>query len=254
MMETNKRSTEISLQQVWKQKKVRNPAGEIKDITILSDVTAEFSGGCVHLVIGPSGSGKTTLLRLINKLESPDQGHLFYRQTDLALIPSRLLRKDIGMVFQTPALFRGTIFDNISFGPGLYQKNLSGNEVDHFLEIVDLKNIDASRDVESLSVGQQQRVAFARALATEPKVLLLDEPTSALDPTAAKNLLDLVKKINRDLGVSIIMVTHIMDHAKKIADMIYLLIEGRIIETGKAGSFFDQPKTAIAKKFISGEL
>ncbi len=158
------------------------------------------------------------------------------------------------MVFQIPELFRGTIFDNISFGPGLYQKNLSGNEVDHFLEIVDLKNIDASRDVESLSVGQQQRVAFARALATEPKVLLLDEPTSALDPTAAKNLLDLVKKINRDLGVSIIMVTHNTDHAKKIADMIYLLIEGRIIETGKAGSFFDQPKTAIAKKFISGEL
>jgi len=158
------------------------------------------------------------------------------------------------MVFQVPALFRGSILNNISFGPVLYKKEFNAEQAKRLLSIVALSDIDPSRDINSLSVGQQQRVSFARSLANEPRVLLLDEPTSALDPSAANNLLDLIKKINKEMGVSIIMVSHIMEHAKRIADFICLIVEGRIVEDGTASSFFKQPQTEIANKFIRGEL
>jgi len=253
-METDQRSVEISVRHVWKRKKIKDNNNKITELTVLSDVTVDFCGGCIQMIIGPSGSGKTTLLRLLNKLETPDEGKIFYGQTDFASIPSRNLRKDIGMVFQTPALFRGTIIDNITYGPRLYEENISKDIGENYLKIVGLGAIDPNRDVETLSVGQQQRVSFARALANKPKVLLLDEPTSALDPSAANNLLDLIKKINQQLGLSIVMVTHVMEHARRIADTICLLIAGRVVECGEANSFFEQPKTELAKKFTRGEL
>jgi len=252
-MESNQRSVEISVRHVWKRKKVKDN-NKIIDLTVLSDVTVDFCGGCVQMLIGPSGSGKTTLLRLLNKLENPDEGTIYYDHIDLASYPPRRLRKNIGMVFQTPALFRGTIFDNISFGPRLYKENISLDIAENYLKVVGLGDIDPNRDVDTLSVGQQQRVSFARALANEPTVLLLDEPTSALDPSATNNLLALVKKINQEMGISIIMVTHVMEHAKRIADRICFLMRGRVIECGDADSFFEQPKTELVKKFIRGEL
>lgn len=252
-METNQRSVEISVRHVWKTKKVKDN-GKTTDLTALSDVTVDFCGGYIQTIIGPSGSGKTTLLRLLNKLETPEQGSLFFRQTEYDNIPSRQLRKDIGMVFQSPALFRGTIFENITYGPRLHQINISRDLAQNYLKIVGLGEIDPNRDVETLSVGQQQRVSFARALANEPKVLLLDEPTSALDPSAANNLLELVKKINQQLNISIIMVTHVMEHAKRIANAVCFLVQGHMIEYGEAGAFFEQPETDLARKFIRGEL
>lgn len=252
-MDTNQRSVEISVSHVWKRKNVRDN-NKVKNITILSDVTVDFCGGCIQMILGPSGSGKTTLLRLLNKLETPDEGKITYNQTDFDNIPPRQLRKDIGMVFQVPALFRGTIIDNISYGPRLYDKNTKGDLGKKYLDIVGMGDIDLNRDVETLSVGQQQRVSFARALANEPKILLLDEPTSALDPSAANNLLDLIKKINQQFGLSIIMVTHLMEHARRIADTACLLADGRLIECGEAISFFEQPKTELARKFTRGEL
>jgi putative ABC transport system ATP-binding protein len=243
----------ISINHVWKQKKVRDN-GKVIDLPVLNGVTVDFCGGCVQMIVGPSGSGKTTLLRLLNKLETPDRGKIFYNQVDLASVSSRQLRKEIGMVFQTPALFRGTVIDNIVFGPRLFDDHVSVAMAEKYLNVVGLTGIELSRNIDTLSVGQQQRVSFARALANEPKVLLLDEPTSALDPSAAKNLLDLVQKINRQFGISIIMVTHVMEHARRISDTICLLHEGRIIESGPTATFFDNPETEIAKKFIAGEL
>ncbi len=252
-MDDKKRSVEISIQHIWKQTKAKEN-DKIISLNVLSDVTVDFCGGCIQMIIGPSGSGKTTLLRLLNKLETPTEGKIFFGQIDYDRIPSKQLRKDIGMVFQTPTLFRGTIFDNITYGPLLHQKNISADIVENYLKVVGLVDIDPNRGIETLSVGQQQRVSFARALANEPKVLLLDEPTSALDPSSANNLLDLIKKINKDLGISIVMVTHVMEHARRIADTICLLVQGRIVENGVAASFFEGPKTDLARKFIQGEL
>lgn len=250
----NSRSSEatISVRHVWKRKLV-NEGNQASVITLLADVTVDFCGGCIQMIIGPSGSGKTTLLRLLNRLESPDEGKIFYQGTDYDLIPVRQLRREIGMVFQTPALFRGTIYENISFGPQLRHQKLSKDIVTHYLKIVGLADLDPNRQVEQLSMGQQQRISFARALANEPKLLLLDEPTASLDPTSANQLLDLIKNINLELGVSIIMVTHVMEHARRIADQVCFIVQGQVIECGAADAFFEQPRTELAQKFIRGE-
>jgi len=244
----------ITIRNVWKSRKVEDENGGSKELKILSDINIEFCGSCIQAIFGPSGSGKTTLLRLINKLDSADKGIIFFDDVPIDSIPPRQLRKDVGMVFQVPALFRGSIFDNLSFGPTIYKKKFNTEQANRLMEIVGLNEVDQSRDVGTLSVGQQQRISFARSLANEPKVLLLDEPTSALDPSAANNLLDLIKKINKEMGVSIIMVSHILEHAKRIADFICLLVEGKIVENGSASSFFKQPQTEVAQKFIRGEL
>ena len=244
----------ITIQNVWKTKNIEGENGKLKELKLLSDINIEFCGSCIQAILGPSGSGKTTLLRLLNKLDSPDKGDILFDDVPIGSIPPRQLRKDVGMVFQVPALFRGSIFDNISFGPVLYKKELNLEKAKRLLNIVGLGDIDLSRDIDSLSVGQQQRISFARSLANEPSVLLLDEPTSALDPSAANNLLDLIKKINKEMGLSIILVSHIMEHAKRIADFICLLVEGRIVENETASSFFKQPQTEVAQKFIRGEL
>ncbi len=245
-------TAEISIRHVWK-RKANKGFDQTSVITLLSDVSVDFCGGCIQMIIGPSGSGKTTLLRLLNKLESPDEGKIFYRGKDYDQIPARQLRQEIGMVFQTPALFRGTIDENINYGPQLRRRKLSSEAIYHYLKIVGLADVEPSRQVEQLSLGQQQRISFARALANDPKVLLLDEPTAALDPTSANQLLDLIQKINSELGISVIMVTHVMEHALRIADQICFLVQGRVIECGSAASFFEHPQTELARKFIRGE-
>jgi putative ABC transport system ATP-binding protein len=244
----------ITIHNVWKTKTMEGENGDLKELKLLSDINLEFCGSCIQAIFGPSGSGKTTLLRLINKLDSPDKGSILLDDVPIDSIPPRQLRKDVGMVFQVPALFRGSILNNISYGPALNKKEFNSEKAKRLLNIVGLSDIDPSREIDSLSVGQQQRISFARSLANEPRVLLLDEPTSALDPSAANNLLDLIKKINKEMGVSIIMVSHIMEHAKRVADFICLIVEGRIIEDGTASSFFKHPQTEIANKFIRGEL
>jgi len=251
-MPDSSRSSEISVQHVWKRKIIKG-ANPTPVVTLLEDVSVDFCGGCIQMIIGPSGSGKTTLLRLLNKLESPDEGKIFYRGKDYDLIPPRELRREIGIVFQTPALFRGTIYDNISYGPQLRHQKIPRESVAYYLEIVGLADLDLDRHVEQLSLGQQQRISFARALANEPKLLLLDEPTAALDPSSANQLLDLIKKISSELGISIIMVTHVMEHAQRIADQICFLVQGRVIEQGDAAVFFERPTTELARKFIRGE-
>ena len=244
----------FTLEHVTKWKWIEGKNNAKKKLIILDDISFDSCGDNIHVIVGPSGSGKTTLLRLLNKLESPDQGRILLNGQDITHIPPRELRKNVGMVFQVPALFKGTIEENILYGPRLNKSQHLYPEVKRLMEIVGLKDIESSREIDNLSVGQQQRVSFARALANEPKILLLDEPTSALDPSAANNLLDLVKKINRELNIDIVIVTHIMQHAHRIADSVCLLAAGKIVEQGMAKGFFKQPQTEIGQKFIRGEL
>lgn len=221
---------------------------------ILKDINIDSCGENIHVIVGPSGSGKTTLLRLLNKLEVPDSGNIFLDGIDISTMDSRKLRKKVGMVFQVPALFDATIADNILFGPRIFNVSEETIHVEKYLALVGLNNIEPERHVNKLSVGQQQRVSFARALANEPEILLLDEPTSALDPTAANNLLDIIRRIYEQLGVGIVFVTHVMQHAERIADTACLIVEGKIIEHGKAKDFFKKPQTLIGQQFLRGEL
>ncbi|MEE4311870.1 MAG: ATP-binding cassette domain-containing protein [candidate division KSB1 bacterium] len=244
----------FSLNHVSKFKCCRNANGGEEKRTILRDLCYDSCGDGIQVILGPSGSGKTTLLRLLNRLESPDEGRIFMNGQDISTIVPRELRQKVSMVFQVPALFRGTVKDNLLFGPRLLKRDLPDSVIASLMQSVGLESIETARDVQSLSVGQQQRIALARALANDPDVLLLDEPTSALDPSSSKNLLNMVKKINKELHLSIIIVTHILQHAEYIADTVCLLVNGMIIEHGPADSFFKYPQTDTGRRFISGEL
>ena len=223
----------------------------VTQLQVIQDVSFSVPKGEILALMGPSGSGKSTLLRMINRLEDPTAGQISLFGTDISSLDVRELRRRVGMVFQTPALIAGTVADNVSYGPRLRQEDCDPGE---YLDLVQLERDLLNRPATALSVGQQQRMCIARALANHPEVLLLDEPTSALDQTAANTVLDLVCRLNRELGLTVIMVTHLMEHARAVGTQVVLLVRGAKIEEGPADAFFAGPATEIGRRFLQGEL
>jgi putative ABC transport system ATP-binding protein len=188
---------------------------------VLRDVTMSIPSGSTAL-LGPSGSGKSTLLRLLNRLADPDAGSVRFHGTDVRELDPLELRRRVGLVPQLPAPVRGSVADNVEFGP-----RLVGREVDPERP-VRLAGLDASfleRDASRLSVGEQQRVMLARALALEPEVLLLDEPTASLDPDATAAVEDALRNL-RD--VSLVLVTHDAGQAERLAERTVRLRDGKV--------------------------
>lgn len=231
----------------------KTKSGEVKGV---DDVTLSIEKGEIYGIVGYSGAGKSSLLRCINLLERPSSGHLTVDGVDLTSLKGenlRLARLKIGMIFQHFYLIsQKTVFENIAFAlkaakvpAGKVQKR-----VDSLLEMVGLSD---KRDVypSQLSGGQKQRVAIARALANDPKVLLCDEATSALDPTTTKSILNLLKKINKDLNITIVLITHEMNVVKEICNRMAIMQDGRVIEEGSVYNIFASPKTDLAKEFIA---
>jgi putative ABC transport system ATP-binding protein len=202
---------------------------ELRDVTlsrggevVLRDVSARLPSGAV-CVAGPSGSGKSTLLRLLNRLADPDRGSVHYRGEDVRDREVLALRREVCLVPQLPALLDGTVADNI-----FYAARLAGSEPDT-TRLLDLAGLDASfaeRDADRLSVGEQQRVMLARALALEPALLLLDEPTSALDEAARDSVERTLLSLRERLGVSWVLVTHDSAQAARMADHVLTLTPG----------------------------
>ena len=223
----------------------------VTQLQVIQDVSFSVPKGEILALMGPSGSGKSTLLRMINRLEDPTAGQISLFGTDISSLDVRELRRRVGMVFQTPALIAGTVADNVSYGPRLRGEGCDPSE---YLDLVQLERDLLNRPATALSVGQQQRMCIARALANRPEVLLLDEPTSALDQTAANTVLDLVCRLNRELGLTVIMVTHLMEHARAVGTQAVLLVRGAKIEEGPADAFFASPATEIGRRFLQGEL
>jgi putative ABC transport system ATP-binding protein len=198
--------------------------------TVLRDVSARFPAGACAIA-GPSGSGKSTLLRLLNRLADPDQGSVTYRGRDVSEYGVLALRRQVCLVPQLPALLDGTVEDNVAFGANL----MGGNcEVARTLDLVGLDASFAGRDTSKLSVGEQQRVMLARALALEPSVLLLDEPTSALDEVARDAVERTLSQLRARLDLSLVLVTHDFDQAVRLTDWILRLDDGRVVDDGKA--------------------
>jgi ABC-type methionine transport system ATPase subunit len=223
-------------------------AGEAE---ILRGVTFAVQAGEVFSVVGPSGAGKSTLLRTINRLVESTAGNIFLDGAPIEEINPLELRRRIGMVFQLPALFGDTVEDSVLYGVRLAGKCA---DVERLLGLAGLAPSLASRNPQSLSVGQQQRVSIARALALQPEVLLMDEPTSALDQVARQRIEDLIGQLNKELGLTIVVVSHALDQVERIADRVVLLIDGRSEGEWSKEEFFGEGVGEKARRFVEGEL
>ncbi|WP_283597117.1 methionine ABC transporter ATP-binding protein MetN [Photobacterium phosphoreum] len=230
-----------------------------KAINALKDINLTIEQGTIFGVIGSSGAGKSTLIRCVNLLEKPTNGNVVVDGIDLTNLSSNdltLARRKIGMIFQHFNLLSSrTVFANIALPLELAgtSKQAINTKVTELLSLVGLDDKRHSYPV-NLSGGQKQRVAIARALASNPKVLLCDEATSALDPATTQSILALLRKINQQLNLTILLITHEMDVVKRICHQVAIIGDGELVEQGLVGDIFAHPKTELAKAFIRSTL
>ena len=225
------------------------------DLHVLNDINTVVNRGEVVVVIGPSGSGKSTLCRAINRLETIDSGTIMIDGEKLPEEGAALakLRADVGMVFQSFNLFaHKTVLENVTLAPIRVKKRSRKAADAKAMEILDRVGVanQANKMPAQLSGGQQQRVAIARSLAMNPKLILMDEPTSALDPEMINEVLDVMIGLAKD-GMTMIVVTHEMGFARKAADRVLFMADGRIVEEATPAQFFDHPESDRAKDFLS---
>jgi putative ABC transport system ATP-binding protein len=197
---------------------------------VLDSVSAGLPEGATAIV-GPSGSGKSTLLRLLNRLADPDRGSISYRDRPLPEYEPLALRRRVSLVPQLPALLEGTVESNLRYAAGLAGEPPAAERC---LRLAGLDPEFAGRDVARLSVGEQQRAMLARALAQAPAVLLLDEPTSALDPVARDAIEAALAELRRELEISIVLVSHDPDQARRLGEWVVRIEAGRVVEAGPA--------------------
>jgi len=217
---------------------------------ILKDVDIQIHDGEVAAVVGPSGAGKSTLLRTINRLIEPTSGEIYLDGEPTSRLDPLELRRRVGMVFQVPALFGGSVEEAVLYGARLSHEDADPGRL---LEMVGLSASLAERDPQTLSVGQQQRVAIARALALQPEVLLLDEPTSALDEGARRRIEELVTDLNSRLGLTMVFVSHDLSQVERVADRVVLMAGGRSEGEWSAEEFFSAAGER-ARRYIAGRL
>ncbi|MBB5120889.1 methionine ABC transporter ATP-binding protein [Streptomyces eurocidicus] len=225
----------------------------------VDDVSLTVERGSVFGIVGHSGAGKSTLLRVINYLEEPTSGSVLVDGQDLGALGERrrrAVRRSIGMVFQQFHLFRSrTVLGNVAYPLGLagHSRREARERAGEALRFVGLEG-HARRYPEQLSGGQRQRVGIARALATSPKVLLCDEATSALDPQTTGEVLDLLERVNAELGVTIVLITHEMDVVRRICDRVAVMADGRVVESGGVYDVFARPKHIVTSSFVRSAL
>lgn len=237
-------------------KNFRSGGGQIEAV---KNMSFSIEKGDIFGIIGLSGAGKSTLVRCLNLLEKPDEGEIYIDGKELTKMSSKELRKerrDIGMIFQHfNLLMQRNVVDNICFpleiaGVGRKEAKKRAHEL---LDIVGLSD-KAKAYPAQLSGGQKQRVAIARVLANNPKILLCDEATSALDPQTTKSILSLLKEINREYGITIVVITHEMAVIQEICSKVAVLDHGSLVEQGSVEELFRAPKTEEAKKLVLNEI
>jgi D-methionine transport system ATP-binding protein len=225
-------------------------------VAALDGVSLSVARGEVFGVIGPSGAGKSTLIRLLNALEVPTSGRVTVDGVDLAGLSAaelRALRRRIGMIFQNFGLLSSrTVAQNVAFPLKLAGLDRGAREakVSALLDRVGLAD-HAGKYPAQLSGGQKQRVGIARALATDPDILLCDEATSALDPQTTRTVLDLLRSLNRDLGLTIILITHEMDVVRAVCDRVAVLEHGAIVESGRVADIFAQAAHPATRRMLA---
>ena len=238
------------------------------DVTALDNVTLNIGDGMIYGVIGYSGAGKSTLVRCLNLLETPDSGTLSvgdsgvialkdgkaYDAQGRKMTEKKLgaMRRGIGMIFQHFNLWNAkTVYDNVAFP--LKCARWSKQDIEErVVELLEFVNLEEKRDAypQTLSGGQKQRVAIARALAANTRILLCDEPTSALDLETTKSVLDVLKRVNQQLGVTIVVITHELDVVKGICDRIAVMDGGRVVEQGETYEVFSNPQSEMLRGLV----
>ncbi|KAB3522916.1 ATP-binding cassette domain-containing protein [Corynebacterium sp. zg254] len=230
-----------------------------KKVHALKDVNITIPGGSIVGIIGYSGAGKSTLVRQINGLDRPTSGQILLDGQDIVSLPEskmRALRSDIGMIFQQFNLFSSrNVAKNIAYplklqGMDKAERNARVEELLHFVGLED----KGKSYPEQLSGGQKQRVGIARALATNPSLLLADEATSALDPSTTKDVLELLRRVNQELGITIVVITHEMEVVRSIADYVVVMENGEVVEQGSVYDVFSNPTTPVAASFVATSL
>jgi D-methionine transport system ATP-binding protein len=226
-----------------------------REVHAVKNVSLTIEKGEIFGIIGFSGAGKSTLLRLVNMLERPTSGSVFIQDVDISRISSKDLRtrrRNIGMIFQNFNLFNSrTVAGNVAYP--LKLANVPKQEIEK--RVTELLNFvglaDKAKDYpDQLSGGQKQRVGIARALATSPDILICDEATSALDPETTSDILKLLKKVNQDLGITILLITHEMHVIQSICDKVAVMENGEVIESGSVFDTFTNPQHPTTQRFI----
>ncbi len=231
---------------------LQNLKKKFNNVYAVDDVSLKINKGEIFGIIGQSGAGKSTLIRIINQLETQDEGKVIFNNIELNKHNLQLERKKIGMIFQHfNLLWSRTVRKNIELPLELIKMNKADREkrADELIKLVGLEGKENSYPSE-LSGGQKQRVAIARALASNPEVILCDEATSALDPSTTDAILDLLAKINKEFNVTVILITHQMEVVQKICHRVAIMNQGKIIEKGSVENIFKNPKNKITKELV----
>lgn len=232
-----------------------NVTKQYDNVTAVKNANLNIKAGEIFGIIGYSGAGKSTLVRCINLLERPTEGQILVDNKDLTKLSDkevRIERQKVGMIFQHFHLISSKkVYDNVAFSLKAAGKTKAEikERVPELLEMVGLAD-RADHYPAQLSGGQKQRVGIARALANDPKVLLCDEATSALDPSTTASILQLLKKINRELGITVVLITHEMEVVQEICHRVAVMENGEVVETGDVYDIFSNPQTELTKQFV----
>ncbi|MCY8911703.1 ATP-binding cassette domain-containing protein [Bacillus atrophaeus] len=217
---------------------------------VLQGITGEVKQGDFVMVLGPSGSGKSTLLSICNLMKTPDEGEVYIHGKEVRDWNISELRRTVGLAFQSAPVIDGTVRDNLSLAAKLHQKQLFTPE--ELARLTGLSDELLDRSARDLSGGQRQKLSLARTLSNPSSILLLDEITSALDPVSALEIEELIIRLHQEKKLTVMWVTHNIEQAKRVADTIWFMADGRVLETAESGVFFTDPKHEAAREFLKG--
>ena len=235
--------------------RLQNVTKEYEGRRVLQAKNLKIEHGEIFGLVGPSGAGKSTLLRLLNFLEPPSSGRIRFLDVEFSANQPMPLpyRRRVTTVFQRPILLNRSVQANVAYGLGLRGLRDAEGRIEKALEEVGLRHLARQR-ARTLSGGEAQRVALARAIVLQPHVLLLDEPTANLDPYNVGLIEEIVTRLNRERGTTLVLVTHNVFQAKRLAHRVALMLEGQIIEAAAVTAFFESPQDPRTAAFVRGEM
>jgi tungstate transport system ATP-binding protein len=235
--------------------RIENLSKSFGNKKVLQNINLRIFKGEIFAFMGPSGVGKTTMLRLLNLLEMPTTGKLIFNGNVNAILQKNKIMRRMSMLFQRPAIFNTSVFNNVAYGLVIrrFDKKTIEKKVTDALALMGLEGYEKQKAL-TLSGGEAQRMAFARAIVFKPDALLLDEPTANLDPANVAKIEEIIKKVRNELDTTIIMASHNIYQVRRIADRVGILLNGELIEVNTKEQIFTHPNDARSYAFINGEF